>query len=318
VTDKLDRPPVDPMSDVAWARVERGLWSRIDSATSQTVVPKRSRLWLAVPLGALAAAAIVVVVITRGSATPPAPVASAEEPTRVVAGDAPSSMSFGDVHVELDAHTAMVMQPDSALVETGAAWFSVAPRGDRAPFVVLAGDTRVRVIGTRFRVARSGEHSEVTVDHGIVEVTFHGNVARVAAHQAWSSDQPTRVASTVAEAETESESESEIEMPASAVKHAKPHHAASAATTDNDAARYQQLARLEASQPDVAMKGYLELSQGSGRWAAVALYAAARLAADRNDGRAQLLLEIYLRRFPAGANVADAERLLSRLKGESR
>ena len=63
------------------------------------------------------------------------------------------------------------------------------------------------------------------------------------------------------------------------------------------------------------MKGYLELSQGSTTWSAVALFAAGRLAADRHDPRAQTLLSIYLHRFSAGANATDASELLTRLKG---
>jgi hypothetical protein len=292
------------MSDVAWARVERGLWARIDSATTlQHVAPRRSRLWLAAPFAAVLAAAAALVIVLRNTPHDSAPI-PADEPTRIVAGDAPSSMSFGDVHVELDAHAAIVM-------ETGA---TPSARGERAPFVVLAGDTRVRVVGTRFRVARSGELSQVSVEHGLVEITFHGNVARIAAHQTWSSDRPATVTAVVAQAEPPAATMALPQPPPAPVAHAAKHHD----VVDADAARYQALVKLEASQPGVAMKGYLDLSQGAGRWAEVALFAAGRLAADRHDPRAESLLAIYLRRFPTGANVADADRLLSRLKGEPR
>ena len=63
------------------------------------------------------------------------------------------------------------------------------------------------------------------------------------------------------------------------------------------------------------MAGYLALSKGSSRWAQVALYAAGRLAADRDEPRATTFLEIYLRRFPHGKNADDARQLLARLKG---
>ena len=43
------------------------------------------------------------------------------------------------------------------------------------------------------------------------------------------------------------------------------------------------------------------------------LFAAARLAVDRHDARAETFLSIYLRRFPTGANVEDARQLLARV-----
>ena len=66
---------------------------------------------------------------------------------------------------------------------------SVAPRGDRPAFEVHAGDVIVRVVGTRFRVARDGEHARVTVDHGAVEIRFRGRALRLADGQSWSTDQ---------------------------------------------------------------------------------------------------------------------------------
>ena len=54
---KLGPPPVEPMSDVSWARVERGLWSRMDTGATDVVprVPRRRWVWLAVPAFAVAA-----------------------------------------------------------------------------------------------------------------------------------------------------------------------------------------------------------------------------------------------------------------------
>lgn len=198
MTEKLGRPPVDPMSDVAWARVERGLWSRLDGAGTVTSAAtsrpalrdRRSWVWLAVPVAA-AAACLLVMFATRTTQTP---IAAEPEPARVVSGAAPSAVSFGDAHVALDANTAIEMQYEGeqpiALVEQGAAWFTVAPRGDRPAFEVRAADATVRVVGTRFRVARSGEHADVSVDHGVVEIRFRGHVLRLSDGQSWSSDHP--------------------------------------------------------------------------------------------------------------------------------
>jgi hypothetical protein len=62
--------------------------------------------------------------------------------------------------------------------------------------------------------------------------------------------------------------------------------------------------------PKAAIDGYLDLSRRSARWAEPALFAAARLSADRHEARARHLIEIYLTRFPSGANVDDARKLL--------
>jgi FecR protein len=327
--DRLGPPPVEPMSDMSWARVERGLWARMDGTATTTDVSRRPRVWPWIVTPVIAAAAVAAIVLAFGHGPAPSvATTTGDEPTRVVTDDAPSSVSLGDAHVTLDAHSAVVVSQSTtsptAVLERGAAWFSVAPRGERPPFIVIAGDTRVRVVGTRFRVARAGERSEVTVDHGLVEVQFRGTVARVGAHQTWSSMEPATVRdTTIAEVVEPGDITIDPAAPAAPVREPK-HHAAAPANlapgapappSDPDATRYEALTKLEASYPDVAMKGYLELSQGSGRWAEVALFAAARLAVDRHDARARTLLEIYLRRFPAGANATDARNLLTRTQG---
>ncbi|HUJ59698.1 MAG TPA: FecR family protein [Kofleriaceae bacterium] len=312
MTEPGERPPVEPMSDVAWARVERGLWARMDGAAA----PRRRRVrpWQLGVAGALAAAAALIVWLVartpdrpQVATAPPPPV---EEPTRAVSGETPSAVQFGDIHITLDADSAVVMQHEAdrpiALLERGAAWFSVAPRGARPAFEVRAGDLAVRVIGTRFRVARDAEHAEVAVDHGVVEVTFRGSVVRVGAGESWTSEAPGTVAEVAA-----AEPEPVLAPPA----RPRPRAAAPSPPPDRDRARYDELVGLEVKDPQAAIQGYLELAKSS-RWADVALFAAARLAADRHDPRAQTLLSIYLRRFPHGDNAEDARQLLARVKGE--
>jgi ferric-dicitrate binding protein FerR (iron transport regulator) len=287
-----ERPPVDQLSDVAWARVERGVFSRIEStvthaAASRDVGNERTHgwVWVAVPLAAAAAAALAFF----SQHDQPAPTASTEqEPARVVAGSSPSAVTFADAHITLEAQSAITMDQKggkpTATLEYGGAWFEVAPRGDRAPFVVLAGDLSVKVVGTRFRVARTAEHAAVDVDHGVVEVHYRGKLTTLHGHEQWTSDdlsaldQPTRTTPTEAD--------------------------------------YQAVVQQEASSPATALRAYLELARAQGQWAEVALYAAARLAADQHDARAEALATVYLRRYPSGANATDARQLLTRLKGE--
>lgn len=54
-------------------------------------------------------------------------------------------------------------------IDAGEAWFQVAKDRER-PFVVTAGDVRVRAVGTAFSVRRLGEGADVQVTEGVVEV----------------------------------------------------------------------------------------------------------------------------------------------------
>jgi transmembrane sensor len=359
--ERLGRPTVEPMSDAAWSRVERGLWSRIDAAAppGATSGPTPQRRWWIVAAPLAAAAAIVAIVIatrtTTGGAT------AADEPARVVSGSAPSSVSFGDSHIELDADTAVAMSHETGrptvLLERGAAWFTVAPRLQRPEFVVRAGDATVRVVGTRFRVARSDERIAVDVEHGLVDVQFRGAMVGVGASRHWSSESPGQTstlaelappADPVASAEPEASTPEPAEpapaprQPDPAAKPARgragtpgaatratPRAAIDAAADpapgaprtseldrDRDRTEYDRLAALEPKSPDAALAGYMALARGTSRWADLALFAAARLAVDRHDRRAETLLGIYLQRFPTGANATDARQLLARLKGD--
>jgi hypothetical protein len=325
--ERLGPPPIEPLSDVAWARVERGLWARLDGSTTTRIAPERpSRRWVWIAAPLVAAAAIVLVVSMRGGSSEDGGLEVADRGSdardvRVVSpATAPTSASFNDAYIELEPASAVVMRHDqpTTVLERGAATFAVAPRGTRAPFVVLAGETKVRVIGTKFRVARSDERVAVEVEHGIVEVQYKGSIVRVAANESWSSDrpvvsateidmEPTRVirrqkAKPTAVPKTE-KTEITTTQPDARLETGKP---------DPDRAKFEKLAALEKKSPAAAMTGYLELSQSSGRWAANALYAAARLAVDRGDPRAQTLLTVYLKRFPSGANADDARELLAR------
>jgi hypothetical protein len=327
--DRLGPPPVEPLSDMTWARLERGLWARMDGSVTTQISPPSSRrwLWIAAPL-AVAAAALAIVVIARDA--PRTEIAerpgSGTSDVRVVAPpSAPTTATFDDAHIELAPASVVVMRHDrpTTVLERGAAWFVVAPRVERPPFVVVAGDTTVRVLGTRFRVARSEERVAVEVEHGAVEVTFRGRLQVLRDRQTWSSEHPDQIGPlAVADEEIEVEpaqivrraptpKRSEKETALTKVEPKSEPRTESAG--DPDHAKFERLVGLEKKNPQAAMAGYLELSRDSGKWAANALYAAGRLAADRGDPRAATLLKVYLRRFPSGANVVDARALLARV-----
>lgn len=371
--ERLGTPPIESLSDTSWSRIERGVWAELDAQVPERPARRARRWWLA---GGTLAAAAAIAAIVFGMRVNSGPLALVDEPSRVVSGTAPSAVLFGDVHITLDADTALVLNREAShpvvLIERGAAWFTVAPRAGRPEFIVRAGDASVRVVGTRFRVARLEELISVVVDHGVVDVQFRGAATAVGARQLWSSASPSHV-TTIASAalpgpaplsaspahRTENASAlppatvpAPVTVPAPATptlgpvptpaparrtpQHpARPHHPRPAAplaaaptdapTTaitpakpashgDTDRVEYDRLAALEPVHPEAALNGYLALARGAGSWVEPALFAAARLAADRGDSRATKLLERYLLRWPSGANAADARRLLARLK----
>lgn len=284
---KLGPPPVEPIGDLAWVRLERELWARLDAEPSRTSAPPPpERRWVrpVAAIAAIAATVAIVVAATRGgdAADPVATTPPSEGLARIVAGASPSSATFGDTHLTLDPDTAVIFDRDAtAIVERGATWFEVAPRGAKPPFIVVAGDATITVVGTRFRVARHDERVEVAVEHGMVRVRFRAVETFVGAGQTWESPLPAQPVPQVDEPVDEQ-------------------------------ARFEALGALEPRDPQRAIAGYVELARGSSRWSELALFAAGRLASDRKDPRATALLTDYVRRFPAGANVLDAKRLLDR------
>ena len=336
-------PSVEPLDDLAWTRVERGVFARLDAgepAPAPIVVSRRPSALLGGVAIAIAAIVIGAIFISRG--TTPAPIVAIPHdapvddhaPLRFEAGPAPSEVTVGPMFALLDAQATLLVTRDPqapvAILDQGAAWFTIASRAGRPPFVVVAGDVTVRVMGTRFRVARFATGTEVAVEHGTVEVASRGSTRLLGAGQRWSSVEPDRVAPPVdaappvesappVDADKQLEPVAPVKL-ASPVKPVTPGKPVSPvkpdqpATTD-ERARFEELAALEVSRPDAAITGYLVLARGTSTWAQLALFAAARLAADRGDARAVSLLQTYLRRFPSGPNADDARELLRQQKG---
>jgi hypothetical protein len=74
---------------------------------------------------------------------------------------------------------------------------------------------------------------------------------------------------------------------------------------------FELAAQLEIRDPVAALRIYGELAAGEGGWAASALFASARLEAERGQARmVRALCEEYLQRFPEGPNADDARALL--------
>lgn len=87
--------------------------------------------------------------------------------------------------VNTDSRLAVLVEPDKRLVQldAGEAWFQVAHDTTR-PFIVEAGDVRVRAVGTAFSVRKHDKGADVLVTEGAVETWVVGREqdrARIAA-----------------------------------------------------------------------------------------------------------------------------------------
>lgn len=192
-TPPVERPPVEELSELTWARVERRLWAELDRAPSAAPAPLAARTdrrrwpWLAAV--ALAAAAVLAFVAWPSSGTR----TMLPSTSRVATAASPTEVSFGDAAITVAPSSAVLLQGHvdrgvAIVLERGSATFSVAPRAGRPPFMVLAGAVQVRVIGTRFTVTRSGDDARVDVAHGEVEVVAWGRREVLLAGASWSSD----------------------------------------------------------------------------------------------------------------------------------
>lgn len=348
------RPPipleVEPLDDARWAKIEENVLSEVactapkptpaadsarrapttpdgDHATEPSVV--RARIAAAV-FGFVAMAALVLLLLRTfapaSSSFSSGSVASASAPLHVASGDSASHATIGSADLEIEPRTEVVATGDDGrgivvVLERGAVTFEVPPRAGRPPFVVQAGDVGVRVVGTRFRVAREPDGVTVKVAHGTVEVSHHGEIRPVREGEHWSSHAVTTPASsTKAEVarDPSAYAPSTPDPPASGP--VEPRAPSSARTISpgpsglDDRAAYEAAARSEGFDYAGSLAGYRKVAARGGPWAEPSLFAAGRLAAEHGDrATARALLQDYLRRYPNGRNAADARALLARL-----
>lgn len=123
--------------------------------------------------GAVAAAMIVGVVSVKLFTGPDQTIQTATgEIRRIPLSDG----SFTAVNTQTTLDVAMKSDVRQVALREGEAWFRVAKDRSR-PFIVEAGDVRVKAVGTAFAVRRTGDRVDVHVTEGVVEVWRVGDEA---------------------------------------------------------------------------------------------------------------------------------------------
>lgn len=300
-------PNVEPLSELSWKRVEHGIFEKLDAAPSYELgpTPTGRKPWV---LGAglvMAAAAVVLFFsLPAGDKAMPqqASVHNTVQRSHVVTQASASEVTVGDASIEVEPRSAIwIDNSDDAIevtLERGGVRLKVAPREDRDPVRVHAGNVRVEVVGTEFGVFRSAETTQVVVYEGVVSVIADGKRSRVSAGQTWPA----------------------VKTKQEQTRRNKRRHAKKTKSDEQDQATetapsqrelYENAAQLESSAPDAAIALYRQLARGQGSWAANALFAQARLEMSRgNEDESRVLLDRYVRKYPRGSNLQDAHELL--------
>ncbi len=333
INHKALKPPIEPLSERAWQRLEDTVIQRLRYSTaprpsSRSFQPRMALLFAAVSL-AVGVLAIAIshdgfpsseseeqsgseklahtpdsqsgsarsTTASAGDSVRVAEVAPAERPYNLVVVDTRSEAIVRELsgsRLTITPHSRVSYRGDDAhgwlvVVEEGLVRCEVAPRRGRPDFVVRAGSTEVRVVGTQFEVAYRQGQAFVSVDEGEVQVLDDGRKETLLAGEQWP---------LVASFES---------LP----KAADPSRPAPKRPVRSPREDFELATSLEASDPGRALGIYRRLSHSGGPWAANALYAQARLLkVSGRDAEAQRLLSLYLQRYPEGTNAADAQRLL--------
>jgi hypothetical protein len=184
------RVEVEPLSEQRWTKIERSLMARLEdeALTAQDSKGRHGkqlglRTWLA---AAALVGALFVVVAIRWM---PEPVAS-DHPSRITTGPSPSHLALPGLTLDVEPQSAVVLSAETPqgvllVLDRGTIVCQVAPRSSDSPLIVQAGTARVKVVGTRFSVSRTGENARVKVYRGVVEVTSFGQTLRVRAGEEW-------------------------------------------------------------------------------------------------------------------------------------
>lgn len=156
------RASMDAMLDL-WEDLEVLKYRPADTPAQ----PSRRR-WLGTGI-ALAASVLVALLLAPGLGLGPDRLYYSTQLGEQLAVTLPDGSS---IRLNTDSALAASLGPDERRItlSRGEAYFQVAHDSKR-PFLVIAGQTEVRALGTAFNVLIRGDHSEVTVTEGVVRIT---------------------------------------------------------------------------------------------------------------------------------------------------
>lgn len=306
----MNRIPVEPpQNESRRDRIERNVFAQlaqmrvVDRADAAVPVAAGSnrRAWMFAGLGAAVAAAVILVVTTKGDVPAPAPIAEDTTPSRIVTPvGGESQFTVGDAVIVAASDTSVDVKraPDGGItlvVARGAVDCDVAPRGQRPPFHVIAGDVSVEVVGTRFSVARTPS-PRVDVVRGKVRVRAPGGTWLLGAGDSWTPPVSGSGGEQVAEQAPAPDPEIEID---------RPIRSSPTPTVMSPHAQYQMAQKLEATDVARAARLYRAIASSKDTWAAPALFGLAELEAKANAAQALLDCNEYLRRFADSAQAED-------------
>jgi transmembrane sensor len=179
---------VEPPSEQRWDRIGREMFAKLDASAPPAAAPERmrggwGRYALAGSVAALAVAAAVVVVVRSTHE-------ESDTRSRLETADGVSRFTIGESFLVVAPRSLVMVGGDDehgvdVSLDRGAITCVVAPRHGRPPFLVDAGDVRVRVVGTKFSVARNDAGVSVDVDHGVVEIVAKGTVVTLHDGERW-------------------------------------------------------------------------------------------------------------------------------------
>ena len=314
-----------PTNEVRRDRIERQVFAqlanmraveRADAAVPEAPAHHNQRPWLFGAIGAGIAAAVALVVVAT-KPEHPAPVMIVEEttPSRIVTPvGGESQFTVGDAVIVATSDTSIDVKRAedggiTLVVARGAVDCDVAPRKNRPPFHVIAGDVFVEVVGTRFTVARTPS-PRVDVVRGKVRVRAPGGTWLLSAGESWTPPGSASASETVAAVpQLASIAPPVLVAPPPAtqvVPPVVPPIVLPVASAQPDPhALYQTAQRFEATDPGRAAKAYRTVANTNEAWSAPALYGLAELDAKTDPVKALADCNEYLRRFATSAQLED-------------
>jgi len=314
---KLEVDP--PTNEVRRDRIERQVFAqlanmraveRADAAVPEAPVRHNSRPWVFGVIGAgLAAAIALVIVENKPERPPPAPIVEETTPSRIVTPvGGESQFTVGDAVIVATSDTSVDVKRAedggiTLVVSRGAVDCDVAPRMNRPPFHVIAGDVFVEVVGTRFTVARTPS-PRVDVVRGKVRVRAPGGTWLISAGESWTPPVSGSALETVADVPQLAPIVPPVRIAPTPTPPAIP-VAPIVIVQPDPHALYQTAQRLEATDPARAAKAYRAVANTNDAWSAPALYGLAELDAKTDSSKALADCNEYLHRFATSAQLED-------------